>query len=174
MRNCPRRASPAVARGCDTELCAANAKEKAIACLSTVVRPRCNSKVLSDSSAHVQRRTLGIPAECLAAFSGATAPAIEWMTTMTATKGNVTAPIAASVVLQRLHDLAPTDHFTLGWLMSGWPGQTFLWNPPPLCVVAIAPGASIVAGVFVSQHTSCQRRASRHFGTASRTGAKIS
>jgi hypothetical protein len=27
--------------------------------------------------------------------------------------------IPASVVLQRLHDEVPTDHFTLGWLMDG-------------------------------------------------------
>jgi hypothetical protein len=34
------------------------------------------------------------------------------MATMAATKGDVIAPIAASVVLQRLHEQAPADHFT--------------------------------------------------------------
>ena len=52
-------------RDCDTALCAASAKEKAIACLSTVARCRCNSKVRSDGNARAQRKTLGIPAECL-------------------------------------------------------------------------------------------------------------
>jgi hypothetical protein len=54
-------------RDCDTEMCAANAKEKAIACLSTDVRPRCNSKVRSDGNARAQLSALGIPAEFLAA-----------------------------------------------------------------------------------------------------------
>jgi hypothetical protein len=57
-----------VDRDCDTEMCAASAKEKAIACLSTDVRPPCNSKERSDGNARTQPRTLGIPAECLAAF----------------------------------------------------------------------------------------------------------
>jgi hypothetical protein len=76
---------------------------------------------------------------------------IEWskMATIAATKGNVTAPIAASVVLQRLHDHAPTDHFTLGWLMSGLSKHSFGILLLLLSVVAIAPGASIVAGVLL-------------------------
>ena len=67
MKNFLRRAKPVVVRGCDAELYAASAKEKAIACLSTDVRPRCNSKTRSDGIARAQRRTLGISAECLAA-----------------------------------------------------------------------------------------------------------
>jgi hypothetical protein len=66
MKNCLRPARRAVDRDCDTEMCAASAKEKAIACLSTDVRPRCNSKVRSDGNARAQRSALGIPAECLA------------------------------------------------------------------------------------------------------------
>jgi hypothetical protein len=68
MKNCLRRARRAVDRDCDTERCAASAKEKAIACLSTDVRPRRNSKVRSDGTARAQRSALGIPAEFLAAF----------------------------------------------------------------------------------------------------------
>jgi hypothetical protein len=54
-----------VVRDCDTDLYAASAKEKAIAYLSTVVRCRCNSKLSSDGNARAQRKTLGIPANCL-------------------------------------------------------------------------------------------------------------
>jgi len=57
-----------VVRDCDTGLYAASAREKAIACLSTDIRPRCNSKVRSDGKARAQRRNLGSPAERLAAF----------------------------------------------------------------------------------------------------------
>jgi hypothetical protein len=95
-----------------------------------------------------------------------------------AIKGDATAPIAASVVLQRLHDQAPTDHFTLGWLMSGLSKHSFGILLLLLSVVAIAPGASIVAGVLLlipafqmiegllrsslagSPHTHCRRRIS--------------
>ena len=63
MKNCLRRARPAVVRDCDTELYAASAKEKAIACLSTDVRPRCNSKIRSDGNARALCRNLGILAE---------------------------------------------------------------------------------------------------------------
>jgi hypothetical protein len=56
-----------VVRGCDMELYAASAREKAIACLSTDIRHRCNSKVRSNGDAHAQRRTHGIPVECLTA-----------------------------------------------------------------------------------------------------------
>jgi len=68
---------------------------------------------------------------------------------MAATKEDPTAPIAASVVLQRLHDQAPTDHFTIGWLMSSLSKHSFGIIILLLAVVAIAPGASIVAGVLL-------------------------
>src|ERR1700693_4867473 len=70
MKNFLRRARPVVVRGCDAELYAASAKEKAIACLSTDVRPRCNSKARSDGITRAQRKIRGIPAECLARLSG--------------------------------------------------------------------------------------------------------
>jgi hypothetical protein len=48
----------------------------------------------------------------------------------------------ASVVLQRLHDEAPPDHFTLGWLVGGLHKSGFGVIILLLAVVAIAPGAS--------------------------------
>ena len=30
--------------------------------------------------------------------------------------------VPTSIVLQRLHDEAPADHFTLAWLMAAWAG----------------------------------------------------
>jgi hypothetical protein len=61
----------------------------------------------------------------------------------------VTAPIAASAVLQRLHDQAPPDHFTLGWLMGSLSKHSFGIIMLLLAVIAIAPGASIVAGMLL-------------------------
>jgi hypothetical protein len=52
-------------------------------------------------------------------------------------------------VLQRLHDEAPADHFTLGWLMGSLHKRSFGIIMLLLAVVAIAPGASIVAGVLL-------------------------
>ena len=60
-----------------------------------------------------------------------------------------TALIPASDVLQRLHDEAPADHFTLGWLMGSLHKRSFGIIMLLLAVVAIAPGASIVAGVLL-------------------------
>ena len=54
-----------MARDCDTEPYAASAKEKAIAYLSTEIRPRCISKSHHDGTARARRKTLGILAECL-------------------------------------------------------------------------------------------------------------
>jgi hypothetical protein len=62
---------------------------------------------------------------------------------------DVRAIIPASVVLQRLHDEAPADHFTLGWLMGSLHKRSFGIIMLLLAVVAIAPGASIVAGVLL-------------------------
>jgi hypothetical protein len=53
--------------------------------------------------------------------------------------------IPASVLLQRLHDEAPPDHFTLGRLHKRSFGLIMLL----LAVVAIAPGVSIVAGLLL-------------------------
>jgi hypothetical protein len=43
-------------------------------------------------------------------------------------------------VLQRLHDEAPTDHFTLGWLMGSLQKRSFGIIMLLLAVVAIVPG----------------------------------
>ncbi|WP_050995039.1 exopolysaccharide biosynthesis protein [Bradyrhizobium liaoningense] len=55
----------------------------------------------------------------------------------------------ASVLLQRLHDEAPADHFTLGWLMGRLHKRSFGLIMLLLAVVAIAPGVSIVAGLLL-------------------------
>jgi hypothetical protein len=57
--------------------------------------------------------------------------------------------IPASVVLQRLHDEVPTDHFTQGWLMHNLHKRSFGIIMLLLALVAIAPGASIVAGLLL-------------------------
>lgn len=60
---------------------------------------------------------------------------------------DATAFIPASVLLQRLHDEAPKDHF--GWLMSQMHKRSFGLIMLLLAVVAIAPGVSIVAGLLL-------------------------
>jgi hypothetical protein len=57
--------------------------------------------------------------------------------------------IPASVVLQRLHDEAPADHFTLGWLMGRLGKHSFGIIMLLLALVAIAPGVSVVAGLLL-------------------------
>jgi hypothetical protein len=57
--------------------------------------------------------------------------------------------IPTSVILQRLHDEAPTDHFTLGWLMSSLSKRSFGFIMLLLALVALAPGISIVAGLLL-------------------------
>ncbi|WP_445486953.1 exopolysaccharide biosynthesis protein [Rhodopseudomonas sp. RCAM05734] len=47
--------------------------------------------------------------------------------------------VVPSVLLQRLHDEAPRDHVTLGWLMSRMNGRSFGRIMLLLAVVAIAP-----------------------------------
>jgi hypothetical protein len=53
------------------------------------------------------------------------------------------------VVLQRLHDEAPTDHFTLGWLMGSLRKRSFGIIMLLLALVGMAPGVSIVAGLLL-------------------------
>jgi hypothetical protein len=65
MKNCLRRVRPVVVRDCDTEPYAASAREKAIVCLSTDTRPRCNRNVRSDGNARAKRRNLGNTVDCL-------------------------------------------------------------------------------------------------------------
>jgi hypothetical protein len=57
--------------------------------------------------------------------------------------------VPASVVLQRLHDEAPVDHFTLDWLMGRLRGRSFGIVMLLLALGAIAPGVSIVAGLLL-------------------------
>jgi hypothetical protein len=59
------------------------------------------------------------------------------------------APIPTSVVLQRLHDEVPTDHFTVGWLMGSLRRRSFGIIMLLLALVAIAPGVSVVAGLLL-------------------------
>ena len=54
-----------------------------------------------------------------------------------------------SAVLQRLHDEAPANHFTLGWLMHSLRKRSFGIILLLLALVAIAPGLSIVAGLLL-------------------------
>jgi hypothetical protein len=68
---------------------------------------------------------------------------------MAASKEDAPTPVAASVLLQRLYDQAPTDHFTLSWLMGRLSKHSFGIIILLLSVIAIAPGASIVAGVLL-------------------------
>jgi hypothetical protein len=57
--------------------------------------------------------------------------------------------VPASVLLQRLHDEAPADHFTLGWLLGRLHKRSFGLLMLLLAVVAIAPGVSIVTGLLL-------------------------
>jgi len=57
--------------------------------------------------------------------------------------------VPTSVLLQRLHDEAPADHFTLGWLMGSLHKRSFGIIMLLLALVAIAPGISIVAGLLL-------------------------
>ena len=57
--------------------------------------------------------------------------------------------VPASVLLQRLHDEAPTEHFTLGWVMRSLHKRGFGLILLLLALVAIAPGVSIVAGLLL-------------------------
>jgi hypothetical protein len=52
-------------------------------------------------------------------------------------------------LLQRLHDEAPKDHFTLGWVMRSLHKRGFGLILLLLALVAIAPGVSIVAGLLL-------------------------
>jgi hypothetical protein len=57
--------------------------------------------------------------------------------------------IPASVVLQRLHDEVPADHFTLAWLTNNLHKRSFGIIMLLIALVAIAPGLSIVAGLLL-------------------------
>jgi|SRR5579872_5617793 hypothetical protein len=57
--------------------------------------------------------------------------------------------VPASALLQRLHDDAPVDHFTLGWLVGSLHRRAFGVILLLLAVVAVAPGISVVAGLLM-------------------------
>jgi hypothetical protein len=59
------------------------------------------------------------------------------------------AAFLASAALQKLHDEAPAGHFTTGWLIGSLHKRAFGIIILLLAVVAIAPGISIVAGLFL-------------------------
>ena len=54
-----------------------------------------------------------------------------------------------SIVLQRLHDEAPADHFTLGWLMGKLSKRSFGIIMLLLALVATVPGISYIAGLLL-------------------------
>jgi hypothetical protein len=58
-------------------------------------------------------------------------------------------PVPASVVLQRLHDEVPPDHFTLGWLMGSLQKRSFGIIMLLLALVALTPGISLGAGMLL-------------------------
>jgi hypothetical protein len=62
---------------------------------------------------------------------------------------NARAPVPASIILERLNDQAPPDHFTLGWLLAGLSRHSFGILLLLLSVIAIAPGVAMVAGVLL-------------------------
>ena len=55
----------------------------------------------------------------------------------------------ASIVLQRLHDEAPADHFTLGWLMGSLRKRSFGIIMLLLALVATVPGIAYIAGLLL-------------------------
>lgn len=57
--------------------------------------------------------------------------------------------IHASVVLQQLHEEAPRDYVTLGWLMGRLHKRSFGMIMLLLALVAAVPGVSIVAGLLL-------------------------
>ena len=69
---------------------------------------------------------------------------------MTSTAPDSARPfVPASVVLQRLLDEAPKDHFTLGWLMTNLRRRSFGIVILLLALAAIAPGLSVFAGLLL-------------------------
>src|ERR1700733_13040965 len=57
--------------------------------------------------------------------------------------------VAASVVLQRLHDEMPPEQFTLGWLMHRLDKRSFGIIMLLIALAAIVPGLSIAAGLLL-------------------------
>jgi hypothetical protein len=57
--------------------------------------------------------------------------------------------VAASVVLQRLHDEMPPEHFAIGWLMHRLHKRSFGIIVLLIALAAIVPGLSIAAGLLL-------------------------
>src|ERR1700685_4027884 len=57
--------------------------------------------------------------------------------------------VNASVVLQRLHDEMPAEHFTLSWLLHSLHKRSFGIIILLIALAAIVPGLSIVAGLLL-------------------------
>jgi hypothetical protein len=57
--------------------------------------------------------------------------------------------IHTSVVLQRLQEQAPGDHFTLGWLVASLRKRSYGMLMLVLALFAIVPGVSFVAGLLL-------------------------
>jgi hypothetical protein len=64
-------------------------------------------------------------------------------------QGDTKPLVAVSILLQRLHDEIPPDHFTLGWLMHSLHKRSFGIITLLLALIAIIPGLSIVAGLLL-------------------------
>jgi len=60
-----------------------------------------------------------------------------------------TAFVAASTMLQAVHDNAPTGHFTLGWLTMSLRDQSYGAVILLLGIAAAVPGISLAAGVLL-------------------------
>jgi hypothetical protein len=58
--------------------------------------------------------------------------------------------VRSSILLQRLHDDAPTGDFTLSWLLASLGERSYGMIMLLLATVAIAPGISIVAGLLLA------------------------
>jgi len=57
--------------------------------------------------------------------------------------------VHTSVVLKRLQDEAPADHFTLGWLVASLRKRSYGMLMLVLALFALAPGVSFVAGLLL-------------------------
>lgn len=62
---------------------------------------------------------------------------------------DVVGPVPASIILERLNEQAPPDHFTLQWLLAGLSRHSFGILLLLLSVIAMAPGVAILAGVLL-------------------------
>jgi hypothetical protein len=67
--------------------------------------------------------------------------------TASSTDARTSVPI--SIVLQRLHDEVPADHFTLGWLMGSLRKRSFGIIMLLLGLAATVPGVSVGAGLLL-------------------------